>query len=52
MIDLIKPALLGNLREHAAWVAEHFPINFKLCGLDPIDITPTIDMDIIEIEDD
>ena len=52
MIDLIKPALLGNLREQAAQVAEHFPVNFELFRLDPIDVAPTIDMDIIEIEDD
>jgi len=51
MNDLIEPALLGILRKCAALVVECFPINFKLYGLDPIDIAPTINMDVIEIED-
>ena len=43
--------MLGILRKCAALVVEHFPVNFKLYRLDPVDITPTIDMDMIEIED-
>ena len=51
MNDLIKPALLGILRKHAALVVECFPVNFKLYRLDPVDVAPTINMDMIEIED-
>ena len=51
MIDLIEPTLLESLREHAAWVAECFPVNFELYGLDPIDLAPSNNKDIIEIRD-
>ena len=51
MIDLIEPALLQSLRERAARVAECFPVNFELYGLDPIDLAPSNDKDIIEIQD-
>ena len=51
-IELIEPALLGSLREHAARVAGCFPVNFERYGLDPVDLAPSDNMDIIEIVDD
>ena len=51
-IKLIEPALLGSLRERATWVVGCFPVNFECYGLDPVDLAPSNNMDIIEIVDD